>query len=653
MTRYNGFYEFKWEPPQPANMAVEHDGFYGVPPASIIPAATWPLYYGPYPPSVVGSSFDVKIYIENLAVAWELTNATFCLCYNTTVIDVIGGTANITLNTAVWNDANSTMPVTHGTPDQINFTVYPKAGIVPSGKVLVATVRFTIMIQRTVPPYPIGYYDKSTLTFCGVKLEDHTREITTTTPKNGEVRILAIVALPMPWLEVKPKDTVLGPEPSIGEEFDVNVTVVNLDSHWFVVAWQFRLGFDSSLLQFVSITEGPFLKDPRWNLYGTFFTGDWDLDGMFGNHVYAGCLLFPNDTTSEYDQTIFPSAKGPGVPDLTPKVKPVLATIRFRAIAQDCFGGANLTCGLDILPFWLPEDCHFGDKDGNYIPTDTAKIVNGTYTMLPINAAGRQIDLFGGAINDFYGPLVGSPYLQFPTPYGGQGPNHWMDIVFPQTMVYLHANVTYNYWPVQSKDVGFEIEGPYDKLPNGTLVKKQTYQIWAKLTATTDSKGVATLTYRMPWPCDYPDGITGIWKITASVTVADIKIQDTMIFYYERLITITKVTTDKPSYYHGTVVKVTVEYKTHAVQSYPALFSIVIQDELLVPFGIALYSTTVGGAVFCTWKSFSFTESIYIPKWAYAGNAVIHTTAFDKDPSEGGEPWVSEYTGPTINIYPY
>jgi hypothetical protein len=652
ITRYNGNYEFKWEPPQAAGMAVEHDGFFGVPPASTPPPDVWPVYWGPYPPSAVGSGFDAKIYIYDLSAAWELTSATFCLCYNTTVIDVIGGTADITLNTAIWNDANATITVTHGDPDRIDFTVYPKAGVVPSGKVLVATVNFTIMKQEAVPPYPIGYYDSSKLTFCDVALEDHIMSIPTKTPKEGEVRILAIVALPMPWLEVKPKDTVLGPEPSIGKEFDVNVIVVNLDTHWYTVAYQFRLAFDPSLLELVEVTEGPFLQDSRWNLYGTFFASGEDTDGVFGHHVYAGDILFPN-ATGDYDQTLFPTAPGPNVTDLDPKVDPVLATIRFRALAQNCFGGTNLTCGLDILPFWWPEDCHFGDKDGNYIPTDTAKIVNGTYTMLPINAAGRQIDLFGGAINDFYGPLVGSPYLQFPTPYGGQGPNHWMDIVFPQTFVYLHANVTYNYWPVQSKDVGFEIEGPYEKLPNGTLVPKQTYQIWAKLTATTDSKGVASTSYRMPWPCDNPDSITGIWKVTASVTVADVKIQDTMIFYYERLIYITKVTTDKPSYYHDTFVKVTVEYKTHAVQSYPALFSIVIQDELLVPFGIALQAKTVGGAQFCTWKSFSFTVSIYIPKWAYAGNAIVHTSAFDKDPSEGGEPWVSEYVGPTINIYPY
>ena len=35
-----------------------------------------------------------------------------------------------------------------------------------------------------------------------------------------------------------------------------------------------------------------------------------------------------------------------------------------------------------------------------------------------------------------------------------------MDVVEPQSWVYLWANVTYNYWPVQHKNVAFEIQEP-------------------------------------------------------------------------------------------------------------------------------------------------------------------------------------------------
>jgi hypothetical protein len=329
-----------------------------------------------------------------------------------------------------------------------------------------------------------------------------------------------------------------------------------------------------------------------------------------------------------------------------------VATFNFKVLQQDCFGGENITTALNILPFWPPTDDNFIDKDTNYISDLPG--VNGTVIIEPINHVDRQVDLYGGAVNDGYGVLVGSPYLQFPVPYGGQGPNHWMDIVFPQSWVYLHANVTYNYWPVQSKDVGFEIEGPFTKLPNGTLVPAQNYQIWAKFVATTDSNGVASYAYRMPWPCVNPDGITGVWKITSTVTVADQVVIDTMIFYYERLVYITGVTTDSYGYYHDTDIKVTVCYETHSVEYYPALFAIVITDELGVPFGMALYNTEVGGATFCTWKCSCFDVTVHIPKWAYAGNGYVHVSVYDKDPTIGGEPYAPEFQpDPEINIYPY
>jgi hypothetical protein len=294
--------------------------------------------------------------------------------------------------------------------------------------------------------------------------------------------------------------------------------------------------------------------------------------------------------------------------------------------------------------------CWAIDRDGHYIPIDEASNVDGFYRMLPFSMPGRLLDLMGGAKNDGY--WIGYP-APFTLPYGGQGLNHWMDLVFPQSEVTLYAYVTYNWWPVQSKDVGFEIEGPYDKLPNGTLVKGQRWQVWAKFTATTDEDGLAKYVYRMPWPCDNPDGITGIWKITATSTVADQVVIDTMIFYYERVVYITKVTIGKFYYIHEEDVQVTVEYKTHAVQTYPILFAIVLTDDLGVPFGMALKATTIGGATFCTWKTGTFTVSIRIPKWAYAGYGLVHVSAYDKDPTVGGEPYCPEYPPVQFQIGPY
>jgi hypothetical protein len=222
--------------------------------------------------------------------------------------------------------------------------------------------------------------------------------------------------------------------------------------------------------------------------------------------------------------------------------------------------------------------------------------------------------------------------------------------------------VEYNCWPVQSKDVGFEIEGPFYKnvsKPTQLLPKYPGYQVWAKLVSRTNSIGIAVIVFRMPWPCEDPENITGIWKVTATVNLADVIITDTLAFYYEHLVDIFKVTTDKYHYYHDDVVKVCIDYRTHALQPYPALFAIVITDELGVPFGMdAEFDTTIPAAErpitdWCTWEEDRFCVDIYIPKWAFTGFAYVHVSVYDKDPTEGGFSWCPEYTPlPEIYIMP-
>jgi len=623
VTIQDGSYTISWKKPGPAHMGVK-------------PTLK---EYGPYPPSAVGQYFNIGVYIENLSEAWYLTSASFKLTYNATVIDVLGGESNVTFD-GNWGNHS------------ITFTVNPDPAVLdymdinvsdptttPKDDALVATITFTVMMQSNTPPYPVGYYDGSPLDFSDVVLMDHVGPVDTSAPSNGQVKIYALMTLPMALFKVQPKDTVLGPEPSLGKEFDVNVVIggptsEGLSFAWYLIGVQFRLTYDPELLEVVSITEGPFLQDPAWNIHGTFFVGTVESDGL-GPHVMVGEMLLPNPSNGIYDQTSWPNGTGSVV------------TIRFKAIKQECPN--NFTCELGLLPLF--PGCWALDRTGSWIPIDEASNVNGTYTMLPFSMPGRVLDLYGGAMNDGYWTGYPDP---FPAPYGGQGANQWMDLVFPQSEVTLYAYVSYNWWPVQSKPVGFEIEGPYEKLPNGTLVKKQRWQIWAKFTAITDKDGIAKYVYRMPWPCDDPDGITGIWKITATTTLADGIIMDTMIFYYERVVYITKVTTDKFYYIHDEYVEVTVEYETHSVQTYPILFAIVLTDDLGVPFGMATQTGTIGGATFCTWKTAKFTKSILIPKWAYAGYGHVHVSAYDKDPTEGGEPYCDEYTPyPEFQIGPY
>jgi hypothetical protein len=614
----NGFYKISWSAPPSPNMGLD------------------PLTktFGPDPPSAVGQAFNEKVLIKNLSPAWYLTGASFDLTFNATVIDVIGGVVNVTID-PLWGTSSVTFTV-NPNPAVLDFVSIsvsnPSSN--PSGNVLVATIKFTVMMQQNSPPAPLGTFDKSDLTFSNVVFMDHVGPIQPATSEQGEVKVYSLRKLELPWLEVDPSLVEMGPEPSIGKEFTIGINLTGpppkyLDQSWYLIGVQFRLFYCPDLLEVVEVTEGPFLQDPKWNLHGTFFMSSVESDGL-GPHVLVGELLLPNGT-GYWDQTEFPNGKG------------IVTYVTFKVLKQEC--PDPFECNLTLQPV-------FGEwainREGDYIPFNDP--INGLYRILPFNTPGREIDVYGGAKNDGYWTEYPAP---FTSPLGGQGPNHWMDLVFPQSEVTLYAYVTYNYWPVQSKDVGFEIEGPFEKLQNGTLVPKNTYMVWAKRTATTNASGIAQITYRMPWPCENPDSITGIWKVTATVTLADQVVIDTMIFYYERPVYIVKVTTDKFYYVHEEYVKVTVCYKTHAVQTYPALFAIVLEDDLGVPFGMALHATTVGGATFCTWKQECFTKSIYIPKWAYAGYGMVYTSVFDKDPTEGGESYSPEYIGPQFQIGPY
>ncbi|MDH7563915.1 MAG: hypothetical protein QHH24_03400 [Candidatus Bathyarchaeota archaeon] len=611
VSKEDGSYTLIWAPPTT-------NPYFAVDPASKV--------FGPDPPSAIGQAFDETIMLKNLDAAWGITAASCRLTYNSTVIDVMGGLANITVNTADWDGATSVTYVA----GQIDISVATSKTL--GGNVLIATITFTVLIQKNAPPAPLTDKDESPLTLSNEACQDHVGPIPTSASVNGLVTVWPLRQLDLPWLEVVPTHSIMGPDPDIGETFTVGIKLTSkppiyLDPAWKLIGVQFRLFYDPTLIGVVGVTEGPFLQG--FAPYGTLFISSVESNGL-GPHVLVGEMILPNGTG--YWNPPWPKGQG------------IVANIEFEVLKQEC--PLNFTCDLELTGV-------FGewaiDAEGNYIPFDAP--VNGDYTILPFDQPGRVIDIYGGANNNGYWTGYPGP---FPAPYGGQGIDHWMDIVFPQSEITIYAYVTYNYWPVQSKQVGFEIEGPYEKLPNGTLVPKQRYQIWAKLTATTNASGIAVITYRMPWPCEDPDGITGIWKITGTVVIADVVVTDTIIYYYERLVYITNVTTDSFYYTHDDCITVTVDYQTHAVQMYPALFAVTLTDDLGVPFGMKLHATNVGGATFCTWKRDKFSVTICIPKWAYAGYGLVHVTCYDKDPTDGGYAITPEYApAPEFQIGPY
>jgi hypothetical protein len=183
-----------------------------------------------------------------------------------------------------------------------------------------------------------------------------------------------------PWLQVSPSTVTAGPAPCVGSMIFVSVDVHNLTRILDTVAVGFRLQYNYSVLEFVDVTEGPFLKDPAWNLYGTFFdylntTGDVTYPFP---HVRVGNILFPNTTSGVWDQVTLPNT-------LENSVDPTLATFQFRVLQQNGILQPDITTELNILPD-TPPDLYFVNTTGNVVAPLPG--VNGTATVFSLRGLG-------------------------------------------------------------------------------------------------------------------------------------------------------------------------------------------------------------------------------------------------------------------------
>lgn len=182
----------------------------------------------------------------------------------------------------------------------------------------------------------------------------------------------------------------------VNRTFQVNVTINNVASEEKLVAVEFYLTYNNTLLEFISVTEGPFLQDSRWNMYGIFFMSYTDelLDGTFA--VKVGVVISPDQTnySKTYDDWImFPHGSG------------VIATITFKSIYQPVAPQPSESCILG-----LTETLLLGWTTGldyYYISHD---VEDGMYEVMPLQLPRTPIDViidvsaiyFEGEIAEFY-----------------------------------------------------------------------------------------------------------------------------------------------------------------------------------------------------------------------------------------------------------
>ncbi|MCW3983827.1 MAG: cohesin domain-containing protein [Candidatus Bathyarchaeota archaeon] len=228
-----------------------------------------------------------------------------------------------------------------------------------------------------------------------------------------------------------------------------------------------------------------------------------------------------------------------------------------------------------------------------------------------------------------YAPPSGAA-IDVYTQKGGVGPNAPSDAFGPQQNVNITALVTYNNVPVVGKDVSFEI-------------RDQAGELVAVRTARTDANGLATTSYRLPWPSTNPEGTFGTWSINATVDVSEVVKSDIVCFCFNYLLkttsvaTLTMTNTPATNFARDTQMQVNVTVRNIASSAYTGLICVSIFDENNVPVANAKVFVTIAGG-----ETVSTIQTLSIPHYAFIGQAKAYVDVLTQLPSLGGVPYCPE-----------
>ena len=213
-------------------------------------------------------------------------------------------------------------------------------------------------------------------------------------------------------------------------------------------------------------------------------------------------------------------------------------------------------------------------------------------------------------------------------PYSGKGPNIPSDAFASQEEVVLYANVTYGDYPVNGKNVAFEVRDPMSR----PVVMR---------TAVTNENGVANVSFRIPGPNDYGvEAIFGVWNVIATVDIAGVTVNDTLSFLVGWIIELIKVeavdanNVSRTSFMRDEHMCFRLTVKNIANTSKIATLIFNVFDNLSVSLGQIILLEEIKPGV-----TVLFIEDLLIPKWASLGVGVVYANAYTALPALGGVPW--------------
>jgi hypothetical protein len=218
------------------------------------------------------------------------------------------------------------------------------------------------------------------------------------------------------------------------------------------------------------------------------------------------------------------------------------------------------------------------------------------------------------------------------TDRGGQGPNARSDAFGPQELVSIYAKVTYNGAPVVGKSVAFEIRNAQN-------------QSIAYVTGVTDTNGIATAEFRLPWPDTNPESVFGNWAIVATVDVSQVMVSDTVALQFDYIIRIVSIqtltTSNAPasSFARGTQMKINVTLSNIRTVAVTTTLTMTIYDNCNVPVAAFFVDITVPAQ-----GQTAIAGTLNIPTYAFVGTATAYVNALTQLPSLGGVPYCPEGT---------
>jgi hypothetical protein len=219
--------------------------------------------------------FNVSIIIKNVSQTTGLIGIQFIVSYDSEYLEVEQIIQGDFLSNTTW--------ASHGT---LMTSYVDYRGIVYGELILPnATGKYN-------PPFPEGNGTVAIITFLPILHEEASFNITITPlfgeffiNKDGEY-VLYLPAkdcqfvynpLPLPTLAIAPSKYTAS---HVGQSFDVNVTLNDLDAQWNMTYAEFKLWYDNTTLQVLNVVEGDFL-----NQFGSTTFNHAEIDGCIEMNI--------------------------------------------------------------------------------------------------------------------------------------------------------------------------------------------------------------------------------------------------------------------------------------------------------------------------------------------------------------------------------